>query len=221
MTVGEGVNFLRDTMAVLRGEDGCEWDRAQDHASLVPFLIEETAELVDAIDSGVRADIVEELGDVLYQVLFHADILATAGDGAVTIDDIARATAEKMRRRHPHVFGDVDVSGVDEIRANWLAQKKAEKGAERSIVDQVPKTLNSLARAQALIHRADRESIDVAACDGCGAVDTDVGAAVLAVVREANTRDIDADTALRHTIRHLESHLVEEENKRRGDSSNG
>ena len=125
---------LIETMSQLRGEAGCEWDREQTHESLVRFLIEETYELVDAIESGDREGMKEELGDVLYQLLFHADIAASSDD-SFTIDDVAQATDEKMRRRHPHVFGDKEVAGVEDIEANWQKIKAEEKKHRESVLD--------------------------------------------------------------------------------------
>ena len=118
---------LIETMATLRGEGGCAWDREQDHQSLVPYLIEEVHELVDAIESGDVDEMREELGDVLYQLLFHADIAREDPAENFSIDDVARGTDEKMRRRHPHVFGDVEVDNVEQIRDNWAAIKAEEQ----------------------------------------------------------------------------------------------
>jgi XTP/dITP diphosphohydrolase len=211
MTGSDGLQYLRDTMAILRGEDGCEWDRQQDHSSLIPFLLEETAELIDAIDSGSKDEVVEELGDVLYQVFFHADILATDPNTPVTIDDVARKTADKMRSRHPHVFDGVQVSGVEEIRQNWVATKKAEKGGDRSVVDQVPRSLHPVARTQALIKRANRYDLPVTTPalpdDGGG----DIGDAIVALIASAEEQGIDADTVLRAAISRLEDAIRSEE----------
>ena len=129
---------LIETMATLRGEGGCAWDREQDHQSLVPYLIEEVHELVDAIESGDVEEMREELGDVLYQLLFHADIAQNDPAENFSIDDVARGTDEKMRRRHPHVFGDVTVGSVEEIRNNWAEIKAAEKSERTSVLDGVP-----------------------------------------------------------------------------------
>ncbi|HEV7624174.1 MAG TPA: MazG nucleotide pyrophosphohydrolase domain-containing protein, partial [Amnibacterium sp.] len=112
-------------MARLRGPGGCPWDAEQTHASLVRYLIEETAELAEAIETGDIAAMREELGDVLYQVLFHADI--AAAEEGFDIQDVAATSAEKMKRRHPHVFGDSDASTPDEIREQWLEVKAQEK----------------------------------------------------------------------------------------------
>jgi XTP/dITP diphosphohydrolase len=99
-----GLSRLIATMATLRGPDGCPWDREQTHASLVEHLLEETFELIEALEEGSPGDIREELGDVLYQVLFHADIAAAYPDDAFDIDDVAADVEAKMRERHPHVF---------------------------------------------------------------------------------------------------------------------
>src|SRR6056297_3377491 len=118
---------LIDTMATLRGDGGCQWDQEQTHESLVVFLVEEVHELIDAIESGDKDEMREELGDVLYQLLFHIDIARSDPDRPFDIDDVARVTNEKMRRRHPHVFAGQDVSGVEQIRDNWQEIKAAEK----------------------------------------------------------------------------------------------
>jgi XTP/dITP diphosphohydrolase len=219
MTMPDGLGYLRETMAILRGEDGCEWDRQQSHESLVPFLVEETAELIDAIDHGNRDEVVDELGDVLYQVFFHADILANDGNTAVTIDDVARKTADKMRSRHPHVFGGLEVSGVEEIRQNWVAAKKAENGGKKSVVDQVPRALHPLARAQALIKRAKRHDLTVANTVSAEVDPLDIGNAILALVAQADSQGIDADTALRQAISALEAAIVSEEISANGEKN--
>jgi XTP/dITP diphosphohydrolase len=219
MTASDGLAYLRETMAILRGEDGCEWDRQQDHESLVPFLVEETAELIDAIDNGNRDEVVEELGDVLYQVFFHADILASDQTTPVTIDDVARKTADKMRSRHPHVFDGLEVSGVEEIRQNWVAAKKAEKGGGKSVVDQVPRALHPIARAQALIKRAERHGLAVTTPVPPDGDVADIGDAIIGLVAHAQAQGIDADTALRQSISRLETAIVSEETSANGEKN--
>jgi XTP/dITP diphosphohydrolase len=215
MITSDGLGYLRETMAILRGDDGCEWDRQQSHESLVPFLVEETAELIDAIDHGRPDEVVEELGDVLYQVFFHADILASDDNSPVTIDDVARKTADKMRSRHPHVFEGLEVSGVEEIRQNWVAAKKLEKG-EKSVVDQVPRALHPIARAQALIKRAKRHDLAVTTPVSPDVGGLDIGDAILGLVAVADAQGIDADTALRRAIATLENAIVSEETSANG-----
>lgn len=113
----------------------CAWDREQTHESLAKFLTEESQELVEAIESGDRENLLEELGDVLYQVLFHADIAASAPSEGFNIEDVARAVRLKMERRHPHVFGDEVAETAEEVSANWQKWKAAEKAARTSPFD--------------------------------------------------------------------------------------
>jgi XTP/dITP diphosphohydrolase len=216
MTPGEGLRHLHDTMMALRGDDGCEWDRQQTHDSLVPYLVEETAELVDAIDLRDRGGIVEELGDVLYQVFFHAGITAEDPINPVTIDDIAWSTAEKMRRRHPHVFAGKAVSGVEEIKKNWDEQKRLEKKRPQAIADQIPRSLDSIARAQALLARAARggitPGIKPGITPGSDQSPEDLGLALLSLIDTATRNGWSADAALRAAIRQLEEDISSAEN---------
>lgn len=132
-------------------EGGCPWDLEQDHATLGRYLVEETYELLDAIDAGDDEAIVEELGDVLLQVVFHAQV--GADRGAFTLDDVARGIADKLVRRHPHVFGDVEVSGADEVVARWEILKQQEK-ARTGPFEGVPSALPALQLAEKLQRRA-------------------------------------------------------------------
>jgi tetrapyrrole methylase family protein / MazG family protein len=137
-------------MARLRAPDGCPWDREQTHASLARHLLEETHEVLDAIDADDRERLREELGDVLLQVAFHAQL--AADDGAWDVDDVAQGIVEKLIRRHPHVFGDVEVSGADEVLVNWERIKAGEKG-HKPIEDDIPASLPALARASKVQRR--------------------------------------------------------------------
>ena len=142
--LGERLLDLVRVMARLRGPGGCPWDLEQTHSSLAHHLLEETHEVLDAIDRGDRERLREELGDVLLQVVFHAQM--AADDGAWDLDDVARGIVEKLIRRHPHVFGEVEVSGADEVLVNWERIKAEEKGP-RALEDDIPETLPALARA--------------------------------------------------------------------------
>lgn len=124
---------LIKTLAHLR--QACAWDREQTHESLAKYLTEESQELVEAIESGDRANLLEELGDVLYQVLFHADIAANATSESFDIEDISRAVRLKMERRHPHVFGSEVAETAKEVSANWQKWKAAEKASRTSPFD--------------------------------------------------------------------------------------
>ncbi len=145
-------------VARLRAPDGCPWDLKQTHASLKRYLLEECAEALDAIDGGDPNALAEELGDVLLQVGLHAQI--GADDGTFTLADVLRHVNGKLLRRHPHVFGDVEVSGADEVAANWRELKKAEHGERESVLDGVPRALPALAYGQEIHTRAARTGFD-------------------------------------------------------------
>jgi tetrapyrrole methylase family protein / MazG family protein len=147
-------------MAKLRSENGCPWDRKQTTESLKPFLIEECYEVLDALDDGSSEKIKEELGDLLFQIVFHARIAEE--QGLFSFQDVILTNIEKMTRRHPHVFGDVHLSTDKEVLANWEEIKKKEKGYERrkSILEGVPRHLPSLLRAHSIQERAARVGFD-------------------------------------------------------------
>ena len=152
------INELIDVMARLRNPDGgCPWDLKQDFASIAPYTLEEAYEVVDAIDRKDMNDLREELGDLLFQVVYHAQMAAEAGH--FTFDDVACGISEKMVRRHPHVFGDASAADAKDVEKRiWedeKAKEKKEKGHE-SILDDVPKHLPALRRGQKLQNRAAR-----------------------------------------------------------------
>jgi XTP/dITP diphosphohydrolase len=140
----------------------CPWDARQTHDSLTPYLLEETYEAVDALTTGDQAAVREELGDVLLQVMFHARVAQERTDGTgYTIDDVAGGIIDKLIRRHPHVFGDVTVSGSDEVKRNWDQIKAAERaaanaGGQVSALDGVPVHQPALSLAAQLLRRAER-----------------------------------------------------------------
>lgn len=195
-------------MARLRAPGGCPWDAKQTHASLVPYVIEEAHELAEAIESGDDDHVREELGDVLLQVLFHADIARV--EGRFDVQDVAATLAEKLRRRHPHVFGDTEVDGVDGVIANWDAIKRAEKPERGSAFDGIPVSLPALARAEKMLGRAQRAGLDdVGGVADASAPDTEaaLGRALLGTVRDAAAAGLDAERALRGAIREFENEL--------------
>lgn len=142
------MNRLLEVMRRLRAPDGCPWDREQTHASLRPYLLEEAAEAVDALSESDALEVVSELGDVLLQVAFHAVIAEESGE--YDYDAIEHAIVEKLIRRHPHVFADVEVTGSAEVLRNWEAIKAVERAGkpERRPAERVPAALGALARAQ-------------------------------------------------------------------------
>jgi len=208
---------LIETMATLRGAEGCEWDREQTHESLVKYLIEEAHELVDAIEAGDRAEMREELGDVLYQLLFHADIARVDLEDPFDIDEVARVTDEKMRRRHPHVFGDVSVESVDEIKANWQKLKADEKKDRKSVLDGVPSSLQGIARAKAVIERAARVNQHPSVSSSANyESEEQLGQDILALVRRAGELGLDSDRALREATRAFEQRVRQSETPQAG-----
>jgi tetrapyrrole methylase family protein/MazG family protein len=159
----EGIEAIFEVVHRLRRPGGCPWDREQTHESLRPYLLEETYELLEAIDAGDGAKMMEELGDLLLQVAMHAEIAAEEGRFDAT--QVSEAVAAKMVKRHPHVFGDVSVANADEVLRNWEHQKMHEArkaGNTESVVDRVPATLPALAWALGLQKRAARVGFDFA-----------------------------------------------------------
>ena len=155
----EGTRLLHllEVMHRLRGPGGCPWDAEQTHRSLGRHLLEETHETLEAIDTGDPSRLREELGDLLLQVVFHAEI--AAAEGTFDIDDVAEGITAKLVRRHPHVFGDVSVESAAEVLVNWERNKTEEKG-EHAVDDQIPSTLPALARASKVQRRAAGSGFD-------------------------------------------------------------
>jgi uncharacterized protein YabN with tetrapyrrole methylase and pyrophosphatase domain len=156
------IRQLVAVMAALRAPDGCPWDREQDHRSLRSHAVEEVYELIDAIEAGDDVEMAEELGDLLLQVVFHAQLASERG--AFDFDGVCQRLVDKLVRRHPHVFGSVTVDGIDQVWANWESIKKAEKAGSRherkSALDGVPRHLPALMRAQKLLKKAAKAGLE-------------------------------------------------------------
>ena len=193
---------LIDLVAVmdrLRSPDGCPWDAEQTHASLAPYLLEETYEALQAIDTGDLDELREELGDLLLQVAFHARVAEENPDRPWSIDDVAAGIVEKLVRRHPHVFGDVDATTPEQVEANWHELKVAEKGRS-SAVDGVPMALPALALSAKLISRAARGKVPVDIDElelPEDLTEEQLGLLLLGVVSAARRLGLDAEGALR------------------------
>jgi len=190
----------------LRAPGGCAWDREQTHESLVQCLIEETYELVDAIENGSRADLIEELGDVLYQVIFHSDLAAhTVGEG-FTLEDVAASMTAKMVGRHPHVFAQATAATAGEVVTLWEVQKTFEKPHRTSVLDGIPLGMPSLALAAKLLGRA--EKVGIVQTESASAPnEEELGALLLAIVAGARADGLDAERALRTTLRSLQRQI--------------
>ncbi|MFE6995498.1 MazG family protein [Microbacterium sp. NPDC057659] len=221
---------LRDAAEVMRRvRADCPWSQRITHRDLVPYLIEEAHEVIDAVENGTADELREELGDLLWQVLFHAAIAAEVSE--YDIDDVARGLTEKMVRRHPHVFGDAVATTPEEVLVHWNAAKAAEKRERRSVLDGVPRGMPALALAQKLLGRAsavvpesERPSAGVPVPERAErdegrsetatglrvegpASEAELGDALLALVAHARANGWDAERALRERLRLLEDEV--------------
>ena len=201
---------LLQAMAVmdrLRSPGGCPWDAAQTHRSLAQYLLEETYETLEAIETGDSALLREELGDLLLQVLFHARLGEELPEAErFGIDEVAGDLVAKLVHRHPHVFADVSVDSADEVNENWERLKAAEKGRTSS-VDGVPMGQPALALAAKLVSRANRAGVEV----DVEVTRNDIGERLMAVVRDAVAAGVDPESALRETARAYRAAVVEAE----------
>ena len=190
--------------------DKCVWSQTMTHETLVPYLIEETYELVDAIEAGTTEEIIEELGDVLWQVAFHSEIASRTAGERFDIQDVAAHVTEKMVRRHPHVFGDEVAETPEEVLRLWTAAKAAEKRQRDSVLDGIPQGMPALALADKVIGRAARVGLEVDATAGAMAGiddDSELGALLLGIVAAARDRGLDAERALRLGVRSLQDDI--------------
>jgi tetrapyrrole methylase family protein/MazG family protein len=214
------------TIKKLRSPEGCPWDREQTHQSLRPYLIEEVYEVLEAIDSGNPALLKDELGDLLLQIVLHAEIASE--EKKFNIEDVAQNVTEKMVRRHPHVFADTKVSGVKDVWQNWEQIKKGEKSSaaenKESILDSIPQSLPALFRASKIQKKAARVGFDwadyqdvlekikeeiaeFAEAEASGkqtAIIEEFGDILFSLVNLARKLDIDAENALRLTTNKFE-----------------
>ena len=214
-----GIDRLLDVVSKLRGEGGCPWDREQTLETLKQYLIEESYEVLDAIDSGSIERHKEELGDVLLQIVLHAQIRKEKKE--FDFSDIAERIADKLIHRHPHVFGDVKVSSAKELLANWeVIKTKEKKEGRESILDGVPRHLPALQRAQRIQSRAARFGFDWARIEDVIAkveeelvetkqaiaeghadrIKEEMGDLLFAVVNLCRFREVVAEHALEYTI---------------------
>jgi len=191
--------------------DKCVWSQTMTHETLVPYLIEETYELVDAIETGTTDEIIEELGDVLWQVAFHSEIAsraaeASGGHAPFDIQDVAKRVTQKMVRRHPHVFGDEVAETPEEVLRLWNAAKAAEKSTRRSVLEGIPQGMPALALADKVIGRAQRVGVSPREPEGLPSFgdEAELGELLLGVVSAARASGLDAERALRTAIRGLQ-----------------
>ena len=199
----EGARLLDAVTVMDTLRRSCPWDKEQTHESLVPYLVEEAYEVIEAIEGGAHEQLREELGDLLLQVLFHARLGAEHDTDPFTIDDVAETLVDKLVRRHPHVFADTEVSGRADVEANWEHIKQAEKGRE-SVVDGIPSGLPALSLADSVIGRAlsAETSLSVPLPAGETAyTEETLGEVLFALVAAARAGGLDAERALRGRVR--------------------
>lgn len=213
------LDILIDTVAQLRAPGGCAWDAEQTHASLVQYLIEESHELIDAIEAGSRDDMLEELGDVLYQVLFHADIAAHTSGEDFDIQDVAAHMNAKMVGRHPHVFGGTQLETADEVAQAWDGYKAQEKPHRTSVLDGIPQGMPALALADKVLGRAHKIGLlDPNAPQAMPIESEDeLGPLLLAIVASAKANGLDSERALRSALRDLQYEIRETEQDDQGE----
>jgi uncharacterized protein YabN with tetrapyrrole methylase and pyrophosphatase domain len=200
------IDELLRIMARLRSPEGCPWDREQDHRSLRWHAVEEVYELMDAIEAGDDHEMEEELGDLLLQVVFHCQLARERG--AFDFEDAARHIAEKLVRRHPHVFGQAKVKDVEQVWANWEKIKRAEKQGTRharpSALDGIPKHLPGLLRAEKLVKKARRAKLAGESPKLRQASRTEVGRELFELAAYAQSRGWSAENLLRAESRRRE-----------------
>lgn len=195
-------NLIRlvEVMDRLRSPGGCPWDAEQTHESLLKYQLEESYEYIEAVEKGDRADMREELGDLLLQVYFHSRIAQEDSNEPFNIDDVAKGVADKLISRHPHVFGDTKVSSSQEVHANWERIKNEEKG--RTEFDEgVPLNQPALSLAAKLILRAEKNGLEspepLAPTKNSLEDESSLGDALLALISWAVKADLDPEAALR------------------------
>lgn len=203
---GPAINELLRIMARLRSPTGCPWDREQDHLSLRWHAVEEVYELVDAIESRDDHELEEELGDLLLQVVFHCQLGRERG--AFDFEKVARHIADKLVRRHPHVFGELKVRDVDQVWANWEKIKRAEKHGTRharpSALDGIPKHLPALLRAEKLLKKARRAKLDSRSSPARKLTRAKLARELFALASYAQTKGWSAEELLRAETRKRE-----------------
>jgi XTP/dITP diphosphohydrolase len=190
---------LVEVMDRLRSPGGCPWDAEQTHESLVKYLLEESYEFIDTVDSKDREGMREELGDVLLQVYFHARMAQDHPPDPFSIEDVARGIADKLIRRHPHVFAGLEVSGTDEIIDNWEEIKAKEKG-RTSALDGVAFAQPALPLVEKLLYRAEKYKVPVTLkkYESTEPASTEtVGQALASIIAWARDNEIDPENALR------------------------
>ncbi len=206
---------LVEVMDRLRSPGGCPWDAEQTHESLIKYLLEESYEFIDSVDTKDREGMREELGDVLLQVYFHARMAQDHPTDPFSIEDVARGIADKLIRRHPHVFEDLEVSGTQEIIENWEEIKAKEKG-RTSALDGVALAQPALPFVEKLLYRAEKYKVHVQLTkykSDKPATEENVGEALASIIAWARDNEIDPENALRLYGRQIAAQIRKAESR--------
>ena len=207
---------LREVMDKLRSPGGCPWDSEQDHTSLLKFLLEESYEFIEAVEDKDQTAMQEELGDLLLQVYFHSRIAEESTDQPFDIEDVARTVADKLVRRHPHVFGDSKVENSAEVLANWEVQKAAEKG-RTSAIDGIPLAQPALSLVTKLLYRAEKFNYQLPIAMPHKMADEinqdQFGQLLLGLISQAVNKGLDPEAALRGAAKSLIAQIQAQETR--------
>lgn len=205
----ESFKALIEVADKLMGEKGCPWDREQTFASLKPYIMEEGAELIEAIDEGDDKEIIEELADLLYVVIFYCKVAEK--EGRFTVDDVLNSEREKLIRRHPHVFGEVELEDMDHLYTLWEGVKQEEKKERKSALDGIPKGLPLLSRTQKVLGKLlKRDFIEKSPSKFD---EEKLGEELLDLVLQAESVGIHAESALRKALAKREKAFRAHESK--------
>lgn len=207
---------LREVMDKLRSPGGCPWDAEQDHTSLLKYLLEESYEFIESVENNDRDAMQEELGDLLLQVYFHSRMAEEDAKQPFNIEDVAKVVADKLIRRHPHVFADESVDSSADVLANWERQKVAEKG-RTSAIDGVPLAQPALPLATKVIYRLKKLNYDLSVSAPIKLnddVDQDqFGQILLGLITQAVDKGLDPEAALRRATKELILQIQEHETR--------
>ena len=207
---------LREVMDKLRSPGGCPWDSEQDHTSLLKFLLEESYEFIEAVEDKDQTAMQEELGDLLLQVYFHSRIAEENTDQPFDIEDVARTVADKLVRRHSHVFGDSKVENSAEVLANWEVQKATEKG-RTSAIDGIPLAQPALSLVTKLLYRAEKFNYQLPIAMPHKMADEinqdQFGQLLLGLISQAVNKGLDPEAALRGAAKSLITQIQAQETR--------
>ena len=207
---------LREVMDKLRSPGGCPWDAEQDHASLLKYLLEESYEFIESVEDNDRQAMQEELGDLLLQVYFHSRMAEEDATQPFNIEDVARSVADKLIRRHPHVFAGASVNSSEDVLENWEKQKAAEKG-RTSAIDGVPLAQPALPLATKVIYRLNKLNYDLPISKPISLpseINQDqFGQILLGLISQAVEKGLDPEAALRSATKTLITQIQEHETR--------